>query len=311
MNLDSGDGAQDETFLAYARLLRRLAYDLTGSVHDADDAVQDAYLRWRRVDRSTVRDPRAYLVRTVTTAGLDLLRRRDREAYPGPWLVEPVPTGGADGIDADEVEFALLVVLHELSPRERAAFLLHHVFAFPHGDVARMLDSTPAAVRQLASRAARHLREHAPTASPRAAAEDRRVVDAFLVAVRTGDLAPITELLADDVRVVADGGGMARTARRPVVGHERVLRFLAGLAGTYVGRLDARPTELNHRPALLVDIDGRLDVALIVIADRAELGGHPVIREIAVVRNPEKIRHLRRPPLDDTGGCEGSPSGAR
>lgn len=282
----------DGAFLEHRSLLRRLAYDLTGSVHDADDAVQDAYLRWIRADHEAVRDVRAYLVRTVTTAALDILRRRDRTSYVGEWLVEPVATEPA-GTDVEEIDFALLQVLHRLSARERAAFLLHDVLAFSHDEIAAVLDVSAVSARQLASRARRRLREDAPAVRPVTPEEERRLLEAFLGVLREGDLPALTSLLAEDARLVADGGGHVTAALRPVVGRDRIERFVGGLVEKFSGRISARAVELNRRPGLLVDLDGELDQAIVLIMEPTEDRDQALIREICVIRNPEKLAHLR------------------
>ncbi|MDO5662461.1 MAG: sigma-70 family RNA polymerase sigma factor [Brachybacterium sp.] len=285
-----------DAFLEHRSLVRRLAYDITGSVQDAEDVAQEAYLKWRRADHAAIRDVRAYLARTATTLAVDRLRRQKRETYPGPWLVEPIPTGpdAPDAEDlavrAEEIEHALLLALHELSVRERSAFLLHDVFSFGFAEVARILGSTPAAARQQASRARRRLRAipvHAVAEGP-ATEQERRLLAAFSAAIRDADPAALIDLVAEDVRLVTDGGGKVTAARVPILGRDKVLRFLGGLLERYAGRVQAHPCRMNHRPGFLVTLDGALDQALVVHTDPSAR-----IREISIVRNPEKLRHLR------------------
>jgi RNA polymerase sigma-70 factor (ECF subfamily) len=295
-----------DVFLSHAPLVRQLAYQLTGSVHDAEDVAQEAYLKWQRVDRAAVRDPRSYLARTATTLGLDVLRRRAREDYPGPQLIEPVPTDASTTTPADsvqraaQIEYVFLTALQELSPLERAAFLLHDVFAVPHEDVARMLDRTPPATRQLTSRARRRLRaagtvlrSEEPWFAPIPTSSEKRLIQAFRVAAETGKVQPLIDLLAEDVRIVADGGGKVTTARKPIVGRELVGRFLVGTAQRFVGRVAVHPVSLNCRPGFLVSVEGELRHAIITIADHDTATGEPRISEIVISSNPTKLDHLR------------------
>ncbi|SHG25690.1 RNA polymerase sigma-70 factor, ECF subfamily [Jatrophihabitans endophyticus] len=286
-----------EPFDAHRRLLFRVAYDLLGSVADAEDVVQDTWLRWSAADRSPVRDPRAYLVRTVTNQALNRLRTAaaTRETYLGPWLpeplVEPDPADDVtDRLDREQdVSLALLVVLETLSPAERAVFVLREVFGMSHDEVAAALDRTPAAVRQLAHRA----REHVQARRPRFeadAAQQRRVTEQFLAACATGDLARLLALLAPDVTLVSDGGGVVSAARRPVLGADKVARFLLGVAAGV-------PAESQR----LVRVNGRLGLAGFApdgaTGYRAE---HVTLLDVVdgrigavlVVRNPAKLMRV-------------------
>ncbi|MDP9814468.1 RNA polymerase sigma factor SigJ [Spirilliplanes yamanashiensis] len=215
--------------------LTAVAYRMLGSHAEAEDAVQEAWLRYAGTDtRDDIRDLRGWLTTTVGRICLDVLRsaRVRREAYPGPWLPEPVVTAadGPEGVAArrDEVALALLVVLDRLTPEQRVAFVLHDVFAVPFDDIAASLGTTPAAARQLASRARRAVGEegHKHTAD---LAEQRRVLDAFVRAAGTGDLDGLLAVLAPDVVFIGDGGGFAPAARKPVAGAVQVARFAAGL----------------------------------------------------------------------------------
>jgi len=275
-------------FTAARPRLLRLAYRMLGSFAEAEDILQDAWLRWHAADRLAVRDPAAFLHRTVARLCLDQLRsaRQRREVYPGPWLPEPV--FHPDETAADGVTLHLMVALERLSPLERAAFLLHDVFDTPFEEVAQVIGRDPAACRQLASRARSHVRAARPR-YPVANGTAREVAAAFRSAVQTGDVGALRAVLAADVVVYTDGGGRQSAARNPIVGSDRVARFFAGLARKADG----------ERPRLLHDgwIDGlpgyvtidRVGVlqttAVAVEADR--------VAAVYIVRNPEKLGHLR------------------
>src|SRR3712207_2982536 len=216
----------DDPFLTHRSLLFTVAYEMLGSAADAEDVVQETWLRWERVEKTEVRDPRAYLVRIVTRQALNRLRTvsRRREEYVGEWLPEPLLTSPdvAEDVElAESVSIAMLTVLETLAPAERAVFVLREVFDVPYAEIAQAVDKTPAAVRQIAHRA----REHVAARRPRIRvdlAEHQQVVDRFLAALRTGDLQVLLDVLAPDVVLVADGGGEVAAVRRPVVGRERV-----------------------------------------------------------------------------------------
>src|ERR687892_292756 len=223
-------GMNDDPFVAHRSLLFTVAYEMTGSAADAEDVVQEAWLRWANVDQSEVRDPRAYLVRIVTRKALDRLRAlsRRREEYVGEWLPEPLLTSPdvAEDVElAESVSIAMLTVLETLGPTERAVFVLHEVFEVPYDEIAEAVGKTPAAVRQIAHRA----REHVAARRPRievSRAEQQAAVERFLAALRTGDLQVLLDVLAPDVVLVADGGGEVAAFRRPVVGRDRVATLL-------------------------------------------------------------------------------------
>lgn len=278
---------------AFERLRPRLfgvAYGIVGSVADAEDVLQDSWLAWSRVDRADVRDEDAYLVRLVANRALNALRagQRRRETYAGPWLPEPVDTarGPADAAAvADSVTFALLVLLEQLSPLERAAFVLREVFDVPSAEVGATLGRSSAAVRQLVSRARAHLAEAGGGArydvDP---ALHRRVAGDFVTAVRTGDIASVLAVVAPDVTLVTDGGGQVQAARRPVVGADNVMRFFQGLATRYPD-WTAEHTELNGLPALVVHAGGTASAVHLGIRDG-------VVTDVWVVRNPDKLTGL-------------------
>ncbi len=278
-----------DPFVTYRSLLFTVAYELLGSAADAEDVVQETWLRWAGVDHAEVRDPRAYLVRIVTRQAINRLRTlaRRREDYVGEWLPEPLLTSPdvAEDVElAESVSIAMLTVLETLAPVERAVFVLREVFDFPYADIAAAVEKTPAAVRQIAHRA----REHVAARRPRIQvdrAEQQRVVDRFLVALRTGDLQALLDVLAPDVVLVADGGGEAIAVRRPVVGRERVAtllsRFERVVPGAVVGAV-----WLNGAPAGRIDLAGELDTAVsLVVADGR-------IARIFAIRNPHKLSRL-------------------
>jgi RNA polymerase sigma-70 factor (ECF subfamily) len=268
-----------------------LAYRMLGSRSDAEDVVQDAYLRF--TGAQNVHNPEAFLVTIVTRLCLDRLKsaKAQREIYVGPWLPEPV--FDAEGLSADaateladDLSFALLLALDRLSPMERAAFLLHDVFDTPFSEVAAMLDCTEAACRQLASRARRAVRDErpAPTATPDSHA---RLLKAFSDAVASGNVRQLAELLREDAVALTDGGGRKFAARNPIIGADKVARFFIGLAGKTAGQ-DVRiePAVINGAVGALLYLDGELDLTLSMAVDGEKIAA------IYIVRNPDKLRHL-------------------
>ena len=283
---------------AHRRRLRGLAYRMLGSLAEADDAVQDAYLRWHDADRDAVADPRAFLTTTTARICLDVLRsaRARREAYVGPWLPEPVVDTSALAPDtqtelAEDLSIALLLAFERLSPLERAAFLLHDVFDCSFAEVATALDRSEAACRQLAARARAHVREARPRSVPAACPPENaghaRLVAAFVDAARSGDLNALRELLTDDVRYIRDGGGKAAAARHVVEGADRTAHVV--IAATKAGSAEGTVLHfglVNGIPGIIVYApDGSAQsVALEIDGDR--------IRAIYIVRNPDKLGHL-------------------
>jgi RNA polymerase sigma-70 factor (ECF subfamily) len=276
-------------------LLMGVAYRMLGRVADAEDVVQDAWLRWSGVDRSTVREPRPYLVRVTTRLAIDRLARikSRNEAYVGPWLPEPwatdfgdtAPDGAERAVLADTVSLAVLVVLESLSPLERAVFVLREAFGFPFADIAAMLDRSETAVRQLAGRARRHAAERRPRYEVDPALR-RELTERFLAAASGGDLDALLELLAPDVRLVGDSGGKAKAPLRVLEGADSVGRFLLGVARKGVEDASYRFLELNGGPALLVLSGDRPDcVFQLDVADGR-------IQAVYAVRNPDKLRAL-------------------
>ncbi|MGY1601860.1 RNA polymerase sigma-70 factor [Geodermatophilus sp. SYSU D00815] len=278
-----------EEFEAQRGRLFGIAYRMLGSVADAEDVLQDAWLRWQGADRARVSDPGAFLARTVTNLCLTALTsaRARREVYVGPWLPEPVITAdGAlgpleDAVQRECVSFALLAVLERLSPAERAAYVLREAFAYSPREVAELIGVSEANARQLHSRARRHV-----------AAEQTREVEAerwqelvsrFLAAARDGDVAGLEALLADDVVSRADGGGVVNAARVPVVGREKVARYLVGLFRKFTGGLSAAFVEVNGAPAIAAVGPDGLRGVLVVRTDGERLTGFDF------VLNPVKL----------------------
>lgn len=264
------------------------AYRVLGSVSDAEDAVQETWLRWAAADRSEVRDPRAYLLTAATRQALNRVRQQQnrREDYVGPWLPEPVATdrGPAESVElADSVSMAMLVVLEALSPLERAAFVLHDVFGLGFAEVATTLDRSEAAVRQLANRARGHVHSRRP------AVVDRRrhdaVLDRFVGHLAAGEMDEFMALLAPDVVLVTDGGGVKRAALRPIHGPEKVVRWLVGVMQRpdYEGAPRVELAVLNDETAILMYVGAELDtVAFLTVEDRGVTAMH-------MVRNPHKL----------------------
>jgi len=268
-----------------------LAYRMLGSRSDAEDVVQDAYLRF--AGAQDVHNAEAFLVTVVTRLCLDRLKsaRAQREVYVGPWLPEPV--FDAEGLSADaateladDLSFALLLALDRLSPLERAAFLLHDVFDTPFPEIAAMLDRTEASCRQLASRARRAVRDNrpAPAATPDSHA---RLLQAFSDAVASGNVRQLAELLREDAVALTDGGGRKFAARNPIIGADKVARFFIGLAGKIAGQdVRIQPAVINGAVGALLYLDGELDLTLSMAIDGEKIAA------IYIVRNPVKLRHL-------------------
>ena len=287
--------AREATFAAERDRLVGVAYRMTGSRAEAEDVVQDAWLRWQRADTDEVACPAAWLTTVTSRLALDRLTsaRSRREAYVGPWLPEPVAT---DPDPAERAELAeslslgFLAVLERLGPVERGVFLLADVFSVPFDEIARVVDRSPAACRQVASRARRRVRQDRPRFHP-TDAEARRVTEAFLGAVAVGDVEGVTALLAPDVVCVSDGGPDHRAARRPVRGPERVCRLLVNLTRR-LPAADASITarDLNGQPGVVVEAEGR---TLLALACSVVDG---VVDRVWIVVNPEKTAALQGPP---------------
>ncbi|WAU81097.1 RNA polymerase sigma-70 factor [Streptomyces sp. Qhu-G9] len=281
-----------EVFQEHRPVLMGVAYRMLGRVADAEDVVQDAWLRWSGADRSGVREPRGYLVRVVTRLAIDRLRQVQsrNESYVGPWLPEPYLTDFGDTVAdtaeravlADTVSLAVLVVLESLSPLERAVFVLREAFGYPYADIAVTLDRSEPAVRQLAGRARRHVEEKRPRyeVDPN---ERRDLTERFLAAAFEGDLDGLMSLLAPDVRLVGDSGGLSKGPVRAIESADNVGRFVAGIARRGLVDVSVRLIEANGGPALLVMSGGKPDSVLqLDVADGR-------IQCVYIVRNPEKL----------------------
>jgi RNA polymerase sigma-70 factor, ECF subfamily len=280
-----------DSFVAHRNLLFTVAYEMLGSAADAEDVLQETWLRWAGVDLAEVRDERAYLVRITTRLSLNRLRSmaRRREAYVGPWLPEPLLTAPdvADDVElADSVSTAMLLVLETLSPTERAVFVLREVFDVPYAEIAEAVDKSAAAVRQIAHRARGHVEARRPRSSV-TAAEREAVLQKFVTATTTGDIQSLMDVLAPDVVLLTDGGGLKAAALRPIHGRDKVMRFMAGGAVRGGGSVErAEIVVLNGVPALQLWIDGQVDTVLTLLMD----GG--VATALYAVRNPDKLRAL-------------------
>ncbi|WP_446664841.1 RNA polymerase sigma-70 factor [Flexivirga sp. B27] len=277
-----------DTFVTHRNLLFTVAYELLGSAADAEDVLQDTWLRWNDVDQRTVREARAYLVRIATRLSLNKMRTeaRRREAYVGPWLPEPLLTAPdvADDVElADSVSTAMLLVLETLPPVERAVFVLREVFQLSYDEIATSVDKSTAAVRQIAKRARDHVTERRPRDTT--SAQRRAEVSAkFLAAADTGDLQSLMDVLAPDVVLLTDGGGLRKAALRPIVGVDKVLRFLAGV---YPEGGAAEQVHVNGGLGLRFTIGGETDL---IASARVEDG---MVTGVYMVRNPEKLQRLQ------------------
>ena len=287
----AGGGRMDsatEAFVAHRNLLFTVAYEMLGSAADAEDVLQETWLRWAGVDLGTVRDQRAYLVRITTRQALSRLRTlgRRKESYVGPWLPEPLLTAPdvAEDIElADSVSMAMLLVLETLTPTERAVFVLREVFDLAYDEIAEAVGKSPAAVRQIAHRARAHVAARRPRAvvSP---AETQDALEAFQRAIETGDLQSLLDILAPDVVFLGDGGGVKQAALAPVAGAGTVARVLGRIAAA----ASLQPAQVNGYPALIIRLNGEIDT---VIAVRIDDG---LITGLYAVRNPEKLSHMER-----------------
>ncbi|MFD5553234.1 RNA polymerase sigma-70 factor [Streptomyces sp. NPDC127068] len=279
-----------ETFVAHRNLLFTVAYEMLGSATDAEDVLQETWLRWVEADLEQVRDQRAYLVRITTRQALNRLRTvsRRKESYVGPWLPEPLLTAPDVAQDvelAESVSMAVMLVLETLSPTERAVFVLREVFDVSYNEIAAAVDKTPAAVRQIAHRARRHVDARRPREVV-SQSQTRAALESFSRALEGGDLQGLLDVLAPAVVYMGDGGGVKHAALRPIVGADKVARLLVGGLGKSTIPITFGPTVLNGSPALVVHMDGELDG---ILAARVEAGR---ITGLYVVRNPEKLSRI-------------------
>jgi RNA polymerase sigma-70 factor (TIGR02957 family) len=277
-----------DVFVAHRNLLFTIAYEMLGSAADAEDLLQETWLRWSEVDLDDVRDPRSYLVRLTTRLALNRLRtlQRRRESYVGPWLPEPLLTAPdvAEDVElADSVSTAMMLVLETLSPTERVVFVLREVFDVGYDEIGRALNKTPAAVRQIGHRARSHVDARRPREQVDPVQRDA-VIARFLAATATGDLQSLMDVLAPDVVLVSDGGGLKKAALRPIVGRDKVLSFLQGIAPEEEVGVEA--VQVNGAPALRISVDGTVDVVATLLVE----GG--LVTGLYLVRNPEKLAGL-------------------
>jgi RNA polymerase sigma-70 factor (TIGR02957 family) len=279
----------EDPFVSHRGLLFTVAYEMLGSAADAEDGVQETWLRWVNVDQAGVRDARAYLVRIVTRQALNRLRTvsRRREEYVGEWLPEPLLTSPDVAEDAElavNVSIAMLTVLETLGPAERAVFVLREVFETPYDEIADIMDKTPATVRQIAHRA----RDHVAARRPRMQvdrAQQEAILEKFMAAVGSGDLQGLVEVLAPDVVLIADGGGLVAAARKPMSGAGAVVKFLARVAD--LSELVGATAWFNGMPGARFDVGGEATAVSLEIQDGR-------ITRIYAIRNPEKLGWLEK-----------------
>ena len=276
-----------DAFVQHRNLLFTVAYEMLGSAADAEDVLQETWLRWAEVERREVRDERAYLVRIATRLSLNRMRTlaRRRESYVGPWLPEPLlttPDVAEDVELADSVSTAMLLVLETLSPTERAVFVLREVFDLPYDEIAAAVDKSPAAVRQVAHRARQHVDARRPRAAVTARERDE-VIARFLGAAATGDLQGLMDVLAPDVVLLTDGGGVKTAALRPIHGRDKLTRFLEAVMPEGYA---ADVLVVNGSPALRIAVDGEVDAVASLLVEDGRVTG------LYIVRNPAKLARL-------------------
>ena len=286
----------EQTFSEHRNLLFAIAYRLLGSAADAEDVVQDAWFKWSAADRAQVLDPKAYLARIVSNLAMDRLRstRRQRETYVGPWLPEPILTQAdatEDVATAESVSLAMLVVLETLSPLERAVFVLKDVFDFSFAEIAEAVDRSESAVRQAGHRARNHIQARRPRFETDRV-KRRAVTERFFAATTGGDINALMELLAPDVTLWTDGGGKVRQAMRPVIGAEKVARWIAGTItrpyeGVEIADMTAEVVDINGGPGIVIRGAGRTIATLTV-----DLDDDGRIVTIHNVANPDKLHAI-------------------
>ena len=284
--------AATEAFLAHRNLLFTVAYEMLGSAADAEDVLQETWLRWAGVDLGAVHDQRAYLVTITTRQALTRLRTlgRRKESYIGPWLPEPLlttPDVAEDAELAEAVSMAMLLVLETLTPAERAVFVLREVFDVGYEEIAEAVGKTPAAVRQIAHRARAHVAARRPRGTV-SAAQTRDALEAFQRAAQTGDLQGLLDILAPDVVLLGDGGGVVQAVPQPITGASKVARLLIAGMGRIAAAVTMQPAQVNGYPALILRLDGELDAVIAVRIDEGLITG------LYAVRNPEKLSRMAR-----------------
>ncbi|MGC0409738.1 RNA polymerase sigma-70 factor (TIGR02957 family) [Streptomyces sp. SAI-195] len=284
-------GDATESFVTHRNLLFTVAYEMLGSAADAEDVLQETWLKWAGVDLDTVRDRRAYLVRVTTRQALNRLRTlgRRKESYVGSWLPEPLlttPDVAEDVELADSVSMAMMLVLETLAPVERAVFVLREVFDLGYDEIAEAVEKSPAAVRQIAHRARAHVAARRPRGEV-SATESREALAAFRRAVETGDLQGLLDVLSPDVVLLGDGGGIKQAVLRPVIGADKVARLMLGGLVKLDMEMRMDPAQVNGHPALVIRLDGELDTVVAVRFDDGRITG------LYAVRNPEKLTRMR------------------
>ncbi|TQF02969.1 RNA polymerase sigma-70 factor [Kitasatospora acidiphila] len=285
----TSDPATD-AFVAHRNLLFTVAYEMLGSAADAEDVLQETWLRWVKVDLAQVREHRAYLVRITTRQSLNRLRTmtRRKEAYVGPWLPEPMLTAPdvAEDVElAESMSMALMLVLETLSPTERAVFVLREVFDVGYDEIAAAVDKSPAAVRQIAHRARRHVDARRPRETV-SASRTKAALESFQHALATGDLQGFLDVLAPEVVMMSDGGGIKQAVPRPITGADKVARLIIGGTAKSHATLTTSLTMVNGSPALALHLDGELDGVMAVRLDGDRISG------LYYVRNPEKLTRV-------------------
>lgn len=282
-----------DQFEQHRGLMSSIAYRMLGTVSDADDVLQEAYLRWQRTDQNSVTSAKSFLSATVTRLCIDHLRtvQRRREQYIGPWLPEPMVTElqdmkASDEVVAESLSMAFLMMLESLSPAERAVFLLHDIFEFDFDEVGRQIGKTSTNCRQICSRARKRLtRAESRFESDPDKAEE--ITTEFISACKTGDIDSLVTMMADDATLYSDGGGKVVAARRPIEGATNVARFLVGVAKKGTSGMDLKPVLVNSAPGIAVLHDGCCVRVFSLEFDEGRL------KTICVVGNPDKLRHLQ------------------
>jgi RNA polymerase sigma-70 factor (ECF subfamily) len=279
-----------EAFVVHRNLLFTVAYEMLGSAADAEDVLQETWLNWSGIDFDSVQDQRAYLVRITTRRALDRLRaiKRRKESYVGPWLPEPLLTAPdvAENVElAESMSMALMLVLETLSPTERAVFVLREAFDFGYDEIAAAVGKSPAAVRQIAHRARRHVDARRPREVV-ALSQARAAVESFQRALETRDLQGLLDVLAPQVVIISDGGGIKQAAPRPITGADKVARYIVGGLGKTDIAVTCDPTVVNGSPALLIHVDGQFDGVIALRVEQARITG------LYYVRNPHKLTHI-------------------
>ncbi|MFE3445116.1 RNA polymerase sigma-70 factor [Nocardia sp. NPDC059180] len=287
---DPATTAATETFLAHRNLLFTVAYEMLGSAADAEDVLQESWLRWVQVEVGQVSDQRAYLVRITTRQALNRLRtmKRRKEAYVGPWLPEPLLTAPdvAEDVElADSMSMALMLVLETLAPTERAVFVLREVFDVGYDEIADAVGKSQAAVRQIAHRARAHVAARRPRSAV-SASQTRAAVQSFQKAMETGDPQRLLDVLAPEVVLMSDGGGVKRAAQRPVTGVDTVVRYILSGIDKLGAALTCEPTTVNGHAALLLCVGGEVEGVMAFAVGGGRITG------IYFVLNPQKLTHI-------------------